>query len=172
MARFSEIWLQPAPMVAILPVVPVDKCCTVYILRERVIMAWKRSSVRSRSGPPNNPLQIKCMPEAKHSLLPVSLCHLVSRAQKACADCSGRYRFTRCFRLRIRLSQLRIDGIDSRLNTRWDLLHIGPCCRRGDSAWFGQAVMGLPWSTGTLIAAVTLLIVPDQRTLEPGGACR
>jgi hypothetical protein len=30
-------------------------------------MAWKRSSVRSRSGSPNNPLQIKHMPEAEDS---------------------------------------------------------------------------------------------------------
>ncbi len=36
---------------------------------ERASMAWKRSSVRSRPGPPNYPLQIKQIPEAEHSLL-------------------------------------------------------------------------------------------------------
>ena len=35
-------------------------------LREVAVMAWKRSSVRSRSGPPINPLQINSM-SRKHS---------------------------------------------------------------------------------------------------------
>jgi hypothetical protein len=54
---------------------------------ERASMAWKRSSVRSRSGPPNNPLKIKRMPEVPHSLLSAVWCHLVSNAEKACGDC-------------------------------------------------------------------------------------
>jgi hypothetical protein len=53
---------------------------------ERASMAWKRSSVRSRSGPPNNPFKIKQMPEAEHSLPSMTLCHFVSRARTAFAD--------------------------------------------------------------------------------------
>jgi flagellar biosynthesis protein FlhA len=39
------------------------------------------------SGPPNNPFKIKHMPEAEHSLPSMTLCHFVSRARKASADC-------------------------------------------------------------------------------------
>src|SRR6201999_1431713 len=60
---------------------------------ERASMAWKRSSVRSRSGPPNNPLQIKHMPEAENSLLSVFWCHLVSNAKNAFGDLCRLRRF-------------------------------------------------------------------------------
>ena len=56
-------------------------------LRYVAEMAWKRSSVRSRPGPPINPLQIKHMREAEHSLPSMTLCQFVSRALKLCADC-------------------------------------------------------------------------------------
>jgi len=42
---------QIAPIVPVLPTQPARKCCAVYNLH----MTWKRSSVRSRSGPPINP---------------------------------------------------------------------------------------------------------------------
>ena len=53
---------------------------------ERASMAWKRSSVRSRSGPPNNPLKIKQLQEEVVLLLFATLCHFVSSVQKVCAN--------------------------------------------------------------------------------------
>lgn len=42
--------------------------------------------LRSRSGLPNNPLQIKQIPEAEHSLLSMTLCHFVSQASRRDGD--------------------------------------------------------------------------------------
>ena len=47
-----SIWCQIAPTVPVLPVVPANNYCAVNNLGNDASMAWKRSSVRSRSGPP------------------------------------------------------------------------------------------------------------------------
>jgi len=58
-ARFNgafflvSIWCQIAPTVPVLPVVSTYNYCAVNNLGNEASMAWKRSSVRSRPGPPN-----------------------------------------------------------------------------------------------------------------------
>jgi hypothetical protein len=93
---------------------------------ERASMAWKRSSVRSRSGPPINPLEMNTLAEA--SYLPPSpsvWCHLVSNLQRplqaslSCLTSSQEKQRSRTFFsasfekfLRPRLPQLSIDRVD------------------------------------------------------------
>jgi hypothetical protein len=83
--QFGVKWRQ---LCRLLPVHTSHKSFALCNMESRFSMAWKRSSVRSRSGPPNNPSKIKRMPEAEHSLPSMTLCHFVSRVQKACAGWS------------------------------------------------------------------------------------
>ena len=61
---------------------------------ERASMAWKRSSVRSRSGPPTKLISNEHMQEVRHSLLSVTLCHLASRTKMRLADYGQLLRWT------------------------------------------------------------------------------
>ena len=76
-------------------------------------MAWKRSSVRSRSGPPNNPFTGKDMQEVRRSLLPMTLCHLVYGRRRlvpllTTAPVEANFPESEDFRTRLRLLSRRL----------------------------------------------------------------